>query len=121
MIRVNLTGSARTKKVRITVKGHAQTAAKGADLVCAGASMVTMMIAQHIQDLNLVPEFFKKTPNVMVASGDALVECVCESDEKYRLLLHDLIVLTRGFYLLEHNYNGRVKVAGKGDFAVPET
>lgn len=122
MIQVRLSGSERSKKIRITVKGHAQTAAKGADLVCAAASMVSMMIAQHIRDMNLVPGFFKKTPNVMVVSGDALVECVCADKEKYALLRHDLIVLTRGFYLLEHNYEGRVRVAGKGDFeAVPRS
>lgn len=122
MIEVRLSGSERTKRVRISVKGHAQVAERGADLVCAGASMVGMMIAQHIKDLNLVPEFFKGTPKVMVASGDLLVECRCVSADAYKVLRHDLIVLTRGYYLLEHNYQGRVKVAGKGDFeSVPRT
>ena len=121
MIRVRLNANERTKKVRISVKGHAQTAEKGADLVCAAASMVTMMIAQHIQDVNLVPGFFKKTPNVMVASGDALVECECADTEKYRILRHDLIVLTRGYFLLQYNYSGRVNVAGKGDFETVPT
>ena len=117
MIEVRLSGSERTKRVRISVKGHAQTAERGADLVCAAASMVAMTIAQHVQDLNLVPGFFAKTPRVSVASGDMLAECVCADDKAYGLLRHDLIVLTRGFYLLETNYKGRVKVAGKGDFA----
>ena len=118
MIQVRLSGSERTKRIRISVKGHAQTAERGADLVCAAASMVTMMIAQHVADLNLVPGFFKKTPNVMTVSGDALIECVCSDAERYALLRHDMRVLTRGFCLLEHNYEGRVRVAGKGDFAL---
>jgi len=116
MINVRMTANGRTKKVRIQVKGHAQTAEKGADLVCAAASMVTMMIAQHIRDLDLIPEFFKGKPKVMTESGDALVECACSSAENYNVLRHDLIVLTRGYFLLQYNYLDRVKVSAKGDF-----
>lgn len=120
MIRVNLSANERSRKVRITVKGHAQTAAHGSDIVCAAASMVTMMIAQHIKDLcDHVDGMFKGTPKVMTASGDALFELTCASADAYRLLRHDLIVLTRGYFLLGYNYSERVKVAAKGDFAAP--
>lgn len=103
-------------KVRIAVSGHANAAELGKDVVCAGASTVTTMIAQHVRTLSdQCPQLFEGRPEIVLRKGEALVEFKAANEQAYKLLRHDMVVLGVGYYLLGYNYNDRVKVTARGD------
>lgn len=54
---------------RVTVKGHAGTAPKGEDLVCAGVSAIAYTLAANAE--NLVQTGKAKKPVIRMDEGDA--------------------------------------------------
>lgn len=86
---------------RVTVKGHAQSAEKGRDLVCAAASMLTSTLAANVAQLETKGIVQKKA--IVLDDGCAEVSCTVPSKYKYTVDMIYLGVCT-GFELLSQRY-----------------
>ena len=88
---------------RLTAKGHAQSAAKGQDLICAAVSILLFTLAQSIYDLNekgLLTEHVVK-----LEPGDAELSCNGEYKRCYKMMFD---TVCNGFRLLAEDYPDNV-------------
>ncbi len=86
----------------LRVSGHAASAPKGEDLVCAGASTLAMTLAANV-NLMRAQGKLERAPKVMLHDGYVLVRA--KPKEEYRgemLMLFSFIQV--GMYQLKHNY-----------------
>lgn len=97
----------------IVLQGHAGTAPKGEDLVCAAVTMLTYTAAQSAMDF-WKEQKLQKEPVVKLSSGDCVVTinpeetAAAEATAVWRTLLH-------GYQLLESSYPQAVSVYQIGD------
>ena len=96
------------KKITFKLKGHAGAGSIGKDLVCAAASMLAYTLAQSIKDESEMYGY--ETPTIKLNSGDAKIECQCDTENKYITALHTFSVIQNGYMLLEHQYPRLVKL-----------
>ena len=94
------------KYSRLTVKGHAMTAPKGEDLVCAAASILARTLAANAAQFN--SEGMLKSCHIRLDDGDA--EITAEPRNRYRaavqMALEAVIV---GFEILAQGAPGVVE------------
>ena len=88
--------------VRMEMQGHALTAPKGEDLVCAAATMVVYTLAQAVQFLYEQGRLEEK-PKIQVEDGYAFVSASPNGDSLAETLMV-FWVSQVGAYVLEHNY-----------------
>lgn len=88
---------------RLTVKGHAQSAAKGHDLVCAAVSILVFTLAQTIYDLD--EKGFLTEYVVRLDEGDAELSCKSEYNRCCKTVFD---VVRNGFQLLSAQYPDNV-------------
>lgn len=110
---VKIVFSQQDDDMSISLQGHAGTAPKGEDLVCAAVTMLTYTAAQAAMDF-LAADKLRREPTVSLASGDCVVT-ICpketakaEANAVWRTLLH-------GYQLLESSYQKAVSVYLIGD------
>lgn len=86
---------------RLTIKGHANSAELGRDLVCASASILAHTIASQVA--NLSADRKVQRPTIKLESGDAEVSCVPHNRYKASVkLMFDTVC--SGFELLARDY-----------------
>ena len=88
--------------VCMEMQGHAMTAPKGADLVCAAATTVAYTLAQAVQFL-YEQGLLEEKPKIQIADGYALVSAAPKA-EAWAETLMAFWVSQVGAYVLEHNY-----------------
>ena len=94
--------------IHMTIKGHAEAAPKGEDLVCASATMLAYTVAQAVQFMNEQGKL-KKKPKIRITDGEAVV-IATPTEEAYAEALHTFWVAQCGIHVLSHNYPQNVKL-----------
>lgn len=90
------------KNLILNVKGHAATAEKGKDLVCAAASILATTLAQCVRQYADEGKT-KKKPTIRLNEGDACITCKPRKDV-YSEALHSFYVIQTGYALLAAAY-----------------
>lgn len=83
-------------------EGHAASAPKGEDLVCAAATMLTYTLAQTVQFLWEEGKL-KRKPRLSLEDGKAHI-IATPTGEGYAETLHAFFVVQCGAHVLSHNY-----------------
>lgn len=86
---------------RVTIEGHANTAEKGEDIVCASVSILANTLGAFVENLKRARQVYN--PIVDLKEGDALI--CCAPPNKYKssvTLVFDSIC--GGFELLARDY-----------------
>ena len=94
--------------IHMTLRGHAGTAPKGEDLVCASATMLAYTVAQAIQFMDEQDKLLKK-PKIRIMDGEAVIIATPKEDA-YAEALHTFWVAQCGIHVLAHNYPSNVKL-----------
>ena len=88
---------------RLTVKGHAQSAVKGKDLICAAVSTLVFTLAQNIYELE--DKGFLTEHVVKLDEGDAELACDGQYHRCYKLVFDTICT---GLELLAAEYPDNV-------------
>lgn len=88
--------------VCMQMQGHAKTASKGEDLVCAAATTLAYTLAQAVQFLYEQGRLEEK-PKIQIEDGYAFVSASPNGDSLAETLMV-FWVSQVGAYVLEHNY-----------------
>lgn len=101
------------KKITLRVKGHAEAAKEGEDIICASASMLAYTAAQTLQFL-WAEGGLKRKPITEIEKGNARIVAIPNKDT-YAEALHTFFVVQVGFHLLAHNYPQYVEIVSFGE------
>lgn len=96
------------KKHQLRIKGHAEFAPKGQDIVCAAATMVFYNLCQMIREYDQEAAFSVK-PKMQFNSGRALIEVVPRADYE-TWIDHDFLYALTGYRLLMAQFPDRVNL-----------
>ena len=88
--------------IHLKVKGHAGTAPKGEDLVCASATMLVYTVAQAMSFMHEQGQLEEK-PHIKIREGKAAV-VARPKEEFFAEALHTFWVAQCGAHLLAKNY-----------------
>lgn len=102
MVRIHFWQDKDKHTICMKLKGHANTAPKGEDLVCASATMLVYTVAQAMTFMN-EQGFLKEKPNIKIREGKASVSVV-PKDDYYAEVLHTFWVAQCGAHVLSMNY-----------------
>lgn len=102
MIKVHFWQDKEKGTVSMKVKGHAGTAPKGEDLVCASATMLVYTVAQAVQFMH-EQGYLQEKPRIKIREGKASVSAVPWPDY-YPEVLHTFWVAQCGAHVLAKNY-----------------
>ena len=94
--------------IHMTLKGHADAAPKGEDLVCSAATMMAYTVAQAVQFMQEQGKL-KRKPKIRIRNGEAAI-IATPTQEAYAEALHTFWVAQCGIHVLAHNYPGNVKL-----------
>lgn len=101
MIEVHIYRDTAALELSLTVSGHANTAPKGRDLLCAA---VTALTETFIATAGIMAEKGDCRCETAVDDGRAAARCRCETEEAFSVLSVSLGTVKTGFALLESNY-----------------
>jgi uncharacterized protein YsxB (DUF464 family) len=113
MIKVKFRTHDATRYLRYTIEGHAGSADKGHDLICASASILSYTAAQIVQAMAHKGDLEGK-PCIELNEGDATIVLRCKNDDIYAEARHTFFVIKTGFALLQHNFPQYVEVKSVG-------
>lgn len=102
MVKINFWQEKDKGSVHMKVKGHAETAPKGADLVCASATMLVYTVAQAMTFLYEQGQLLEK-PHIKIREGKAVVAAKPKEDY-YAEVLYAFWVAQCGAHTLACNY-----------------
>ena len=94
--------------VGLKIKGHAGSAPRGEDLICASATMLAYTVAQVVKIMETNGRLARK-PRIKIRQGRAEV-IATPTEEAYQETVHAFWVAKCGLEVLSHNYPGCVKV-----------
>lgn len=94
--------------LHMTVRGHSGAAEKGADLVCAGATMLAYTLAQAIQFLWEDGKLERK-PMISIREGSCTI-IACPKEDCYAETLMAFWVQQCGAHVLARNYPKNVRL-----------
>ena len=94
--------------IHMTIKGHADSAPKGEDIICSAATMLAYTVAQAVQFM-YESDKLKQKPKISFKDGEAIV-IATPTDEAYAETLHTFWVAQCGAHVLAHNYPNHVKL-----------
>ena len=102
MIKIHFWQEKDKGSIHLKVKGHAGTAPKGQDLVCASATMLVYTVAQAMSFMHEQGQLEEK-PHIKIREGKAIVVARPREDF-YAEALHTFWVAQCGAHLLAKNY-----------------
>ena len=102
MIKIHFWQEKDKGSIHMKVKGHAGTAPKGADLVCASATMLVYTVAQAMMFMYEQGQLEEK-PHIKIREGKAIVVAKPKEDY-YAEVLHTFWVAQCGAHTLASNY-----------------
>ena len=94
--------------IHMTVKGHADAAPKGEDLICSAATMLAYTVAQAVQFM-FEQDKLKCKPKIRITDGEATIIATPKEDA-YAETLHTFWVAQCGVHVLAHNYPQNVQL-----------
>ena len=94
--------------IHMKLQGHAETAPKGEDLVCASATMLAYTAAQAVQFLSEAGKL-KCKPKIDIKEGEATI-IATPTDDAYAETLHTFFVVQCGIHVLAHNFPGNISL-----------
>jgi uncharacterized protein YsxB (DUF464 family) len=100
--------SVQGKTLKMSVRGHANAAKKGEDLICAGASMLAFTAAQDVRDMADAGRLEEK-PVINLQDGRTILELTPKEDA-FAEALHTLFIVQKGFVVLAANNPKYVRV-----------
>ena len=118
MIKVKIRTHDSTRYLRLTIEGHAGSADKGHDLVCASASILAYTVAQLVQAMEHHGDLVGK-PCIELNEGDASIILRCKDDDIYAEARHTFFVAQTGYSLLAHNFPQYVELKTVGQAVKP--
>ena len=96
---------------RVSVVGHAMSAEKGQDLVCASVSILVYTLASFVQNMKNAGQVYN--PTAELKDGDALISCSPPNKFKRSVtLVFDS--LCAGFEILARDYPDNVSYEIRG-------
>ena len=96
---------------RVSVVGHAMSAEKGQDLVCASASILVYTLASFVENMKNAGQVYN--PTAELKDGDALISCSPPNKFKKSVtLVFDS--LCAGFEILARDYPDNVSYEIRG-------
>ena len=102
MVKIHFWQEKEKGSIHMKVKGHADTAPNGADLVCASATMLVYTVAQALVFMHEQGQLEEK-PHIKIREGKAVV--VAKPKEDYFAeALHTFWVAQCGAHTLASNY-----------------
>ena len=108
MIRINFWQEKDKGSIHMKVRGHSRTAPKGADLICASATMLVYAVAQAASFMYEQGQLEEK-PRIKIREGKAKV-IVKPKEEFYAEALHTFWVAQCGAHVLSCNYPDAVRL-----------
>ena len=108
MVKIHFWQDKENGSIHMKVRGHANTAPKGEDLVCASASMLVYTVAQAMMFYH-EQGYLKAKPKIKIREGKASI-CVVPKEEYHAETLHTFWVAQCGIHVLAHNYPQNVKL-----------
>ena len=94
------------EKLSLRLKGHAEYAEIGKDIVCASASILAYTYATIVETYGI-------DTYINLESGDTTIECVC-TDHPMMDVIRDAFNFAQvGYELLAHNYPQYVRLNAK--------
>ena len=102
MVKVHFWRDPDKNSICMKVSGHAGTAPKGQDLVCASATMLVYTVAQAMTFMHEQGQLAEK-PRIKIREGKASVSVV-PKDDYYAEALHTFWVAQCGAHVLSKNY-----------------
>ena len=109
MISVTFQCDFATRELGLTIKGHAEQAEKGQDIVCSSASILIYTLARFVQNMYELGSI-KDEPNITLDEGDACVACKCEDDEIFAEAHQTYSVIKLGYTILAEYYPQYVRL-----------
>lgn len=97
------------RMLTLTVKGHADYAEHGKDIVCSAATILTYMVAQEVIDADNTGKL-DGNPQVTLEEGDSAIACSCNSESSYDEMLGVFRGSLTGFKLLSNSYSDHISV-----------
>lgn len=94
--------------IHMSLKGHAQSAPYGEDLICSAATMLAYTVAQALEFMWEHGKL-KKKPKISLTEGNAIIVAT-PTEEDYAEALHTFWVAQCGIHVLQHNYPQHVKL-----------
>ena len=101
MVKISFWQEKESGAVCMKVQGHANTAPKGADLVCASATMLAYTVAQAVSFM--YQQGYTEKPRIKIREGKAKVSVVPHEDH-YAEVLNSFWTVQCGAHLLALNY-----------------
>ncbi len=112
MITIYVTKDPENLSLRVTADGHANTAKRGQDTVCAAVSVLIYGFAEEIARLDA-----KKIKSRAVVTGQqpgrGAISVTCADDRTYRRVLYNLAPMERAIEMLAEQYPSEVYVKTK--------
>lgn len=112
MIKATIGKSENGESLILSIKGHAQFAPAGEDIVCSGVSTLTYTLAQLAQ-FYYEQGKLQKRPNIQTESADALI-VVKPKKEFYAEVMLSYFYTQVGLSLLANNYPSFVELNAFG-------
>ena len=94
--------------IHMTIKGHAETAPKGEDLLCSAVTMLAYMVGQAVQFMYECDKL-KMKPKIHIEDGEATI-IATPTEDAYAEALHTFWVAQCGVHVLAHNYPQNVEL-----------
>ena len=109
MIKVKFSYDKDKRECSLLVKGHAEWADIGKDLICASASILAYTIGQVIKGMEHHGDLVG-TPIIELNEGDATIVCRAKDDYLFSEMMQDFFVVRTGYAVLAHNYPQYVQI-----------
>jgi uncharacterized protein YsxB (DUF464 family) len=107
MVKIHFWKEPESGAICMKVQGHASTAPKGADLVCASATMLVYTAAQAISFMH--KQGYTEKPRIKIREGKAKISVVPKA-EYYAEVLHSFWTVQCGAHVLAQNYPDAVSL-----------
>lgn len=98
-----------TYRLSLIVKGHADFAERGKDIVCASVSILTYTIAKIVSDMKDCGEIAENSV-IKLDNGEAFINAHCRVKESYDELLGVFSTILTGYGLIADEYPQNVVV-----------
>lgn len=100
----------RTKEtICIDIKGHAEYAESGKDIVCSAISILAYTLAEHLATV-FEQGIIKKKPIVELGDGSFRIECNTDDKKVYSYLLGKYMFVMVGYELIQNTYPEYVEI-----------
>lgn len=100
-------------RFEVTVKGHALSAEKGKDLLCAGTSVLTLTLIQTLKSMEQ-QGFFVNIVKAKVRDGYTNIVCKPKT-EYYSTVLNSILTIKTGFNMLATMFSEYIEIIDVGN------